>query len=78
MVHITFGNMSTATASGAVLGPAQSYGVGLEVNVPSIMANIALGTTMDLVNHDYVNNGAVESGNVLGDIYIKNFNFKIS
>ena len=75
MVHISFGNMSAA-AGGAVCGPDQSYGVGLEVNVPSIMANIALSSTKDLLNHQ-CGQRSVPSSNVLGDIYIKGFNFKI-
>ncbi|MGD0821834.1 MAG: DUF6160 family protein [Desulfomonilia bacterium] len=73
MVHITFGNMSAA-AGGPAAGPAYANGVGLEVNVPSIMANIALSDTANLLNNF---TGSVPSANVLGDIYISNFNFKI-
>jgi len=86
VVHISFGNMSSigtgiagnvGTNTGAVAGPDQTYGVGLEVFVPSIMANIALSSTPDLVNNDYLAHGLVQSANVLGDIYIQNFRFQM-
>jgi len=74
MVHITFGNMSSANG-GAALGPNAAYGVGFEVDVPKITANIALGDNAALALN---NSNLPASANVLGDIYISNFKFQIA
>jgi hypothetical protein len=74
VVHITFGNMSTA-GGGYAASPAVSNGIGLEVDVPSIMANVALSNSANLLNTTLT---AIPSSNVLGDIYISNFKFQIA
>ncbi len=82
MVHITFGNMSsigagvggTGTSVGPVLGPNTAYGVGFEVDVPSITANVCLSSTANLALNA---TGVPASANQLGDIYISGLKFQM-